>query len=147
MIYKIKTREGLIFEVNDINSNLKGFEPILDNSGKITGYKTNLGGADTVFPFRSSISAPESYVVDYVNGHGDATTLNPEFSGFEVGKQYFFIAACSTVLVDCEWVGSVKAYTGAVVAYFGIFTAKNSTLQLFKSGSFVQLNAKVFMLI
>ena len=51
MIYKIKTREGLIFEVNDINSNLKGFEPVLDDSGKITGYKTDLGGADTVFPF------------------------------------------------------------------------------------------------
>lgn len=34
-----------------IINNLKGFEPILDSTGKITGYKTALGGADTVFPF------------------------------------------------------------------------------------------------
>lgn len=38
-------------EFGSINNNLKGFEPILDSTGKITGYKTALGGADTVFPF------------------------------------------------------------------------------------------------
>lgn len=37
--------------VGEIYNNLKGFEPILDSTGKITGYKTALGGADTVFPF------------------------------------------------------------------------------------------------
>ncbi|MCM1232988.1 MAG: hypothetical protein NC489_22920 [Ruminococcus flavefaciens] len=31
--------------------NLHGFTPILDSTGKITGYKTAVGGADTVFPF------------------------------------------------------------------------------------------------
>lgn len=31
---------------------MKGFEPVIDeNTGKITGYKTAVGGADTVFPF------------------------------------------------------------------------------------------------
>lgn len=32
---------------------LKGFTPIVDSTGKITGYKTKIGGADTVFPFSS----------------------------------------------------------------------------------------------
>lgn len=36
--------------VNQLNNNLKGFTPILDSTGKITGYKTKVG-ADTVFPF------------------------------------------------------------------------------------------------
>lgn len=35
-----------------IINNLKGFEPVLDTTGQITGYKTSVGGADTVFPFR-----------------------------------------------------------------------------------------------
>jgi len=34
-----------------LNNNLKGFSPVLDETGKITGYKTDIGGADTVFPF------------------------------------------------------------------------------------------------
>ena len=35
-----------------LNDNLQGFTPVLDeNTGKMTGYKTTIGGADTVFPF------------------------------------------------------------------------------------------------
>lgn len=35
-----------------LNDNLKGFTPVIDeNTGKMTGYKTAVGGADTVFPF------------------------------------------------------------------------------------------------
>lgn len=37
--------------VAELNDKLAGFEPVLDSTGKITGYKTNVGGADTVFPF------------------------------------------------------------------------------------------------
>lgn len=37
------------------NEKLKDFEPILDSTGKITGYKTSVGGADTVFPFNSDV--------------------------------------------------------------------------------------------
>ena len=33
-----------------LNDSLKGFTPIVDSTGKITGYKTK-AGADTVFPF------------------------------------------------------------------------------------------------
>ena len=53
-----------------LTNNLKGFEPILDSTGKITGYKTSIGGADTVFPF------PGDYTVIFrltlsVHGHMD----------------------------------------------------------------------------
>lgn len=39
---------------NSSLNDLGGFKPIIDETtGKITGYKTTLGGADTVFPFSS----------------------------------------------------------------------------------------------
>ena len=38
-------------ELNKNLSALGGFTPIIDETGKITGYKTSVGGADTVFPF------------------------------------------------------------------------------------------------
>ena len=37
--------------LTDQITGLGGFEPIIDDTGKITGYKTTIGGADTVFPF------------------------------------------------------------------------------------------------
>lgn len=39
--------------VNDMNNNLGGFTPIINETGEITGYKTTIGGADTVFPFKT----------------------------------------------------------------------------------------------
>ena len=47
---------------NDSLNTLGGFTPVIDAFGKITGYTTTKGGADTVFPFSSEIS--ETYVVD-----------------------------------------------------------------------------------
>lgn len=42
--------------VAELNNKLGGFQPIVDPStGKITGYKTDVGGADTVFPFSGNI--------------------------------------------------------------------------------------------
>ncbi len=38
-------------QITGLYSDLGGFEPIIDETGKITGYKTTVGGADTVFPF------------------------------------------------------------------------------------------------
>lgn len=42
--------------IGDEFDTLKGFEPILDSTGKIIGYKTDIGGADTVFPFSTGDS-------------------------------------------------------------------------------------------
>ena len=39
---------------NSSLTDLGGFKPVIDEStGEITGYKTTIGGADTVFPFKS----------------------------------------------------------------------------------------------
>lgn len=35
----------------ELNNKLAGFTPILNAAGRIIGYKTDIGGADTVFPF------------------------------------------------------------------------------------------------
>lgn len=44
-------------QINEINSSLTdlgGFKPVInETTGEITGYKTTIGGADTVFPFSS----------------------------------------------------------------------------------------------
>ena len=55
----LDARQGEVLqeEVDAINSNIEnlgGFTPIIDSTGKITGYKTE-AGADTVFPFSSNI--------------------------------------------------------------------------------------------
>ena len=55
----LDARQGKVLqeEVDAINSNIEnlgGFTPMIDSTGKITGYKTE-AGADTVFPFSSNI--------------------------------------------------------------------------------------------
>lgn len=47
----VKKTDQLSEDVSKINSDLCGFTPVIDETGKITGYKTTVGGADTVFPF------------------------------------------------------------------------------------------------
>lgn len=42
---------------SDKISKLGGFTPVIDDTGKITGYKTSVGGADTVFPFNSILGS------------------------------------------------------------------------------------------
>lgn len=45
---------------NQSLNNLGGFTPIIDETGKITGYKTSIGGADTVFPFSQSLTVSKA---------------------------------------------------------------------------------------
>lgn len=45
--------------VAELKAKLVGFEPICDATGKITGYKTDIGGADTVFPFNDKHFMPK----------------------------------------------------------------------------------------
>lgn len=49
-------------KIEDVNSSLKGFEPILDETGKITGYKTQ-AGADTVFPFSDGVDFQKASII------------------------------------------------------------------------------------
>ena len=45
-----------------------GFEPVIDETGKITGYKTSVGGADTVFPFNNGVTLLENGSIDISPG-------------------------------------------------------------------------------
>lgn len=42
--------------LGELNNKLSGFEPVLDSTGRMIGYKTAIGGADTVYPFRRPYS-------------------------------------------------------------------------------------------
>ena len=58
-------------EVNSSLTDLGGFKPVIDEStGKITGYKTTIGGADTVFPFSKGSIKYGGYV------KGDLSSIN-----------------------------------------------------------------------
>ena len=72
-------------DIDKLNQNLEklgGFEPVIDDStGKITGYKTTIGGADTVFPFSSSgelyyLGSKSSIDISNIQGYEDFTSDN-----------------------------------------------------------------------
>lgn len=59
------TKSGMIagaLALKEVNQNLGGFTPVIDATGEITGYKTTVGGADTVFPFSSGASFARMYL-------------------------------------------------------------------------------------
>lgn len=41
----------MVSQINNNLAQLGSFTPVIDDTGKITGYTTTKGGADTVFPF------------------------------------------------------------------------------------------------
>lgn len=50
-----KVLDDKITELNSSLTDLGGFKPVIDETtGEITGYKTTIGGADTVFPFNTT---------------------------------------------------------------------------------------------
>lgn len=73
-----------------LNDNLKGFEPVIDeNTGKITGYKTTIGGADTVFPFTdSSFDRPTEEIFDSIYISSSASVYIPTY-----GAKFFQITS------------------------------------------------------
>lgn len=55
--------------VNQLNNKLAGQpEWVQDANGKITGYKTDIGGADTVFPFSSNRIQTGTFVINTNKG-------------------------------------------------------------------------------
>ena len=65
-----------------VNNSLGGFTPIIDGTGKITGYKTK-AGADTVFPFSSVANG----TFTFING-GSSNVVNTGLSDIN-GFVYF----------------------------------------------------------
>ena len=60
----------MLFRSFLLNSDLGGFTPVIDDTGRITGYKTR-AGADTVFPFSGE---PSMLVTTF--GAGDRSILS-----------------------------------------------------------------------
>lgn len=102
-------------------------------------------GADAVTKKLGNLSsAPKSYIIDYSNGNGTGATLAPSFSGFKVGRQYFFVAACSSITIACDWYAQIAAGQSGV--RFGVFTATATTLSPFYSAAYIGMAIKVFEL-
>lgn len=97
--YGMDARQGPVIQqkIDQINSNLGGFTPIIDDTGKITGYKTTVG-ADTVFPFKSFISLGVSADNTFdVSGYSDHSRLTADN----------FIVECPA----SEYTGRIGAYS------------------------------------
>lgn len=92
-----------------LNNNLTalgGFVPVIDPAtGKITGYKTAVGGADTVFPFSSFEELLSSTIYTNSNSVGKPTypTSNYHFNFLFPESKYAFVGlqdGGSTRMVD-----------------------------------------------
>lgn len=85
-----------------LNNKLAGFEPVLDESGKIIGYKTDVGGADTVFPF-NGVGYPDSIAIFdsriYVNNFNNYTA-QLYFYFFSTVYKYIFIESSGVNTTD-----------------------------------------------
>lgn len=93
-------------EINESLAILGGFAPIIDKAtGQITGYKTTIGGADTVFPFKTAqkVSALLSNT-----GTGGSVTAPDDGIAVCVGWGYDtwgsdrinISSSCSTIVYD-----------------------------------------------
>lgn len=77
---------GALAEVNSSLTDLGGFKPVIDEStGEITGYKTTIGGADTVFPFKSDIPSYIDCTLYTGNNDKSSKTTFNNSSGFIKG--------------------------------------------------------------
>ena len=109
--------------LKEVNNSLGGFTPIIDSTGKITGYKTKVG-ADTVFPFSdndyiikdgiilngNSIIATDCASVKFTKEKGGAIYVVP--TGSSVAKPQLLINIpqkakfiCATVLTNTDGSG------------------------------------------
>lgn len=102
--------------VSKLNSNLGGFTPIIDSTGKITGYKTT-AGADTVFPFKSGTTYKglqlrvlftflntERFAIFVINSNNeferlnDGVSYNDGYFSFTVGYNCNFLVLCDEAI-------------------------------------------------
>ncbi len=66
--------DSAIDELDNRVVSLGGFTPVIDESGKITGYTTEIGGADTVFPFSGGNTALLAFEAAPVNAVSNEAT-------------------------------------------------------------------------
>lgn len=78
-----------------LNSNLDGVSFVVDETGKITGYTTNTGGADSVFPFKSGGIDLENPLWE----NPDATTS----ADFQAQTISINLEGYKAVLIKCKY--------------------------------------------
>ena len=117
-----------------LNSSLKGFEPIVDDTGKITGYKTTQGGADTVFPFKSG---PEIINLGTVS-NGTRTFDLAGYDGYENFTVDNFIIAIASLSASISFNVNTRggaASTSTSASYAKSYDATTGTLTISGGGS------------
>ena len=76
-----------------------GFTPIIDSTGKITGYKTK-AGADTVFPFKSVFTIPTLALSSSCNSYDFFGQLFGTFTVNTEGYEKLTISSVETRLTS-----------------------------------------------
>lgn len=102
--------------VNELNSSLGGFTPVIDETGKITGYKTK-AGADTVFPFSGGFNGADIYMSGTNSGNLSKTELASKGQYF-YGFEYDDSAKKFTVLYDGTYsymLSTTSSYTSLYI--------------------------------
>ena len=114
-----------------------------DESGKITGYKTKIGGADTVFPFKKgSVKKIVSSMLTYTSGNTYTFThdISSEYSEYnkltvnDIIGGIYSVSAGSTSNLTRKGSASnviVRGYnnsTGIITATVEIGTGSNNTV-------------------
>lgn len=72
--------KGILSSVNAVVGQLQGFTPVINQStGEMTGYKTTIGGADTVFPFTKGLKYETGNATVNSTGITVNTQLTPQY--------------------------------------------------------------------
>ncbi len=103
----------------EINSNIEtlgGFTPVIDSTGKITGYKTE-AGADTVFPFKSGIKTAISAAKNYESAK--THTITASSLGFKriLGVMYITSSDDTVGAKTCTTSDNGSSYALLVTGY------------------------------
>lgn len=121
------TKVTVANEITSVNNSLGGFTPIIDSTGKITGYKTKVG-ADTVFPFNSSDLENATF-----------KTAIDKITDAQIGKKYLIVHSRGTGYVPSVLSGATvlnsKIHEGTGnTAYEGIFIVKATSSTIVMDG-------------
>ena len=132
---------GAVQELNSSLTDLGGFKPVIDETtGEITGYKTTIGGADTVFPFKGNLTIEEigtsndatisfappsnSYFCLICNAHSEyGTAIKQTITGatiintVKIWKQKYVTSALFMLKADSETVTVTQGYDNVAKTY------------------------------
>lgn len=99
--------------LNTLNTNLGGFTPVIDDTGRITGYKTTVG-ADTVFPFKNMLQGGKMLGNVDLLGTGITKSINVSTFYPELYTQFtaenFIIVPDNASITDTSSTGTLKVW-------------------------------------